>query len=50
MLLLPDTFPTISVRVAAVNHMVEPKYVLPPFKTEPRIRNDPVDVDLIVRC
>lgn len=30
--------------------MVDPKYVLPPFKIEPDIRNDPVDVDLIVRC
>jgi hypothetical protein len=30
--------------------MVDPKYVLPPFKIEPDIRNDPVDVDLIVLC
>ena len=48
--ILPNTDPLMSRRVAAVNHIVEPKYVLPPFKTEPKIRNDPVDDDLIVRC
>ena len=30
--------------------MVDPKYVLPALKIDPDIRNDPVDVDLIVLC